>query len=139
MLYMPAMAVSIMVGADERMLRRLADLSIRMAEQLRDTKLPRFTLVNINAPAIPPEEWKPLRVCPLSQAYYQDGYEKRVSPLGQTYLWIAANDTSGVPMEEPEEGSDYALMRAGHVTCTFLGAFADHNAAFGPALRDFDL
>ncbi len=139
MLYMPAMAVSIMVGADARMRERLADLAIRMAEQFRDTKLPRFTLININAPAIPPEEWKPLRVCPLSQAYYQDGYEKRVSPLGQTYLWIAANDTSGVPMEEPEEGSDYALMRAGHVTCTFLGAFADHNAAFGPALRDFDL
>ena len=112
---------------------------MRVAEKLQHEKLPRFGFVSLNAPAIPPSELKGLKLCPLSKAYYVDGYEKRVSPLGQTYFWLTASDTSEVPMEQPEEGSDYALMRAGHVTCTFLGAFADHNAAFGPALRDFDL
>ena len=138
MLYMQAMAVSIMVGADDAMRANLADIAIRLAERFHKEKLPRFTLININAPAIPPENLKPLRVCPLSQAYYQDGYEKRRSPLGQTYLWLKANDTSGVPMEEPEEGSDYALMRAGHITCTFLGPFTDYNRQFEPLMRDFE-
>ena len=138
MLYIPAMAVSIIRGADEEMLRHLADTAVRLAEAFAGRPLPRFTLINLNAPALPPAQLKPLRVCPLSQAYYKDGYEKRVSPLGQQYLWLAADDTSGVPMEEPEAGSDYALLRAGHTTCTFLGGFTDHNAAFGPLLNGFE-
>ena len=137
MLYMPAMAVSIRVGADDAMREKLADLAVRLAEHFHKTPLPRFTLINLNAPAIPVQEWKPLVVCPLSQAYYLDGYEKRTSPLGQTYLWLAANDTSGVPMEPAEPGSDYAFLQDGHVTCTFLGAFQDHNGMFTEKMQDF--
>lgn len=137
MCHIPAMAVSIMTGADDPMRAHLADVAVRLAERFQETKLPRFTLINLNAPAIPPEELKPLRVCPLSQAYYLDGYEKRVSPLGQHYLWLAANDTSGVPMEPCEPGSDCDYLRQGHLTCTFLGNFRDYNEDFSGILRDF--
>ena len=137
MCYIPAMAVSIMPGADEAMRANLAEIALRLAEHFRETPLPRFTIINLNAPAIPPEELKPLTVCPLSQAYYVDGYEKRVSPLGQSYLWLAANDTSGVPMEPCEPGSDYDYLRKGHLTCTFLGNFRDYNGDFAEKMRDF--
>lgn len=136
MLYMPAMAVSIRVGADDEMRRRLAEMAVDIAEKFQKTPLPRFSVINLNAPAIPPEQWKPLKLCPLSQSYYVDGYEKRLSPLGQTYLWLAANDTSGVPMEPPEPGSDYAYLFDGHVTCTILGPVVDCNRQFEDAFRN---
>ena len=137
MLYMPAMAVSIQYRANDDMRRKLAKEALDLAEHIRKTPLPRFTVINLNAPDRPLDQWKPMVLCPLSQAYYQDGYEKRQSPLGQTYLWLAANDTSGVPMEEPEAGSDYAYLRAGHITCTFLGPFTDSNRQFETTMQDF--
>lgn len=136
MLYIPAIAVSIMPGADDEMRAALAQIAVETAEKFEKTPLPRFTIINLNAPALPPAEWKPLVVCPLSQAYYLDSYEKRVSPLKQTYFWLSADDTSGVPMEKPEEGSDYQLLRAGHVTCTFLGNFQDFNGQLAAKMQD---
>ena len=138
MLYIPAIAVSIMPGADDALRSHMADLAVRVAEHFHGIPLPRFTLINLNAPAIPVEQLKPLVVCPLSQAYYLDGYEKRVSPLGQTYFWLRASegDTSAVPMEPCEAGSDYAYLRDGHVTCTFLGGFQDYNRDFGDQMRE---
>ena len=137
MCYIPSMAVSIMRNADEAMRENLADLAVRMAEHYQQIKLPRFGLVNLNAPAIPPEELKGVKLCPLSKAYYVDGYEKRVSPLGQTYFWLTASDTSEVPMEQPEEGSDYYWLRRGYMTCTFLGDFIDYNRECGDTLKPF--
>ncbi len=137
MLYMPAMAVSIRVGADDAMRAHLADLAVSLAEHLEKTPLPRFCVINLNAPALPVSEWKNMVMCPLSRAFFLDSYEKRVSPLGQTYLWLAANDTSGVPMETPEPGSDYAFLQDGHVTCTFLRSFGDYNGDFADKMQDF--
>ena len=78
-----------------------------------------------------------MKICPLSQAYFLDRYEKRVSPQGEPYFWLGANDTSGVPLELLEPGSDYAFLHEGHVTCTFLGAFSDHNRLLEEKMQDF--
>ena len=136
MLYIPAIAVSIMPGANDEMRENLARIAVEMAEKFQATPLPRFTIINLNAPALPPDQLKPLKVCPLSQAYYLDSYEKRVSPLGQTYFWLSADDTSGVPMEKPEPGSDYHFLHEGHLTCTFLGNFQDFNGDFAAKMQD---
>ena len=137
MCYIPAMAVSIMPGADDAMRKNLADIAVRLAEHFQHIQLPRFTIINLNAPAVPPEELKPMQVCPLSQTYYLDGYEKRVSPLGQTYFWLKANDDTGVPMEQPEPGSDYDYLRKGHITCTILGNFRDYNDDYRGKIQEF--
>lgn len=139
MCYIPAMAVSIMQGADDAMREHLADYAVALAENFQHIKLPRFALINLNAPAVPPEELKGLKLCPISKAYYVDGYEKRVSPLGQTYFWLAASDTSEVPMEQPEEGSDYYWLRQGYMTCTFLGSYTDCNQECGHWLEEFKM
>ena len=137
MCYIPSMAVSIMPGADDAMRAHLADLAVRIAERFQQIKLPRFCLINLNAPALPPSELKGLKLCPLSRAYYLDGYEKRVSPLGQTYFWLTASNTSEVPMEQPDEGSDYYWLRRGYMSCTFLGDFSDYNRECGSLLSGF--
>ena len=137
MCYIPSMAVSIMRDADEKMRDHLADLAVRMAEHFHKINLPRFALINLNAPAVPVDSLKPMKVCPLSQAYYLDGYERRVSPLGQTYFWLKANDDTGVPMEQPEPGSDYDYLRKGHITCTILGNFRDYNDDYRGKIQEF--
>ena len=136
MCYIPAMAVSIMPGATDEMREHLANIAVQVAEHFQGIKLPRFTIINLNAPAIPPEELKPMVVCPLSQAYYLDGYEQRVSPLGQVYFWLKATDQSEVPMEAPEPGSDYFYLRSGHITCTFLGNYTDYNRDYQKNMKD---
>ena len=136
-LYIPALAVSIMRGATDEMRAHLANMAVEMAEKFQKEKFPRFACLNLNAPALPPEQLKPLKICPLSQAYFLDRYEKRVSPQGEPYFWLGANDTSGVPLELLEPGSDYAFLHEGHVTCTFLGAFSDHNRLLEEKMQDF--
>jgi len=133
----PAMAVSIMPGANDAMRENLANIAVELAEHFADIRLPRFSLINLNAPAVPVDSLKPMKVCPLSQAYYLDGYERRVSPLGQTYFWLKANDDTGVPMEQPEPGSDYDYLRKGHITCTILGNFRDYNDDYRGKIQEF--
>lgn len=137
MLHIPSMAVSIMQGADDAMRTHLADLAVRLAEHFEKETFPRYTFLNLNAPALPPQQLKPLRVCPLSESYYLDCYEKRQSPFGVTYFWLTGDDTSAVVMEPPEPGSDYALLQDGHVTCTFMGSFQNYNDQFAQELQDF--
>lgn len=136
MLYIPAIAVSIMSSADDEMRKNIAAIAVQTAEKFLHHPLPRFTLINLNAPAIAPHLLKPMVVCPLSRAYYLDSYEKRVSPLGQTYFWLTANDTSGVPMEKPEEGSDYDYLLKGHLTCTFIGNIRDYNDDYSSLMQE---
>ena len=131
--YIPAFAVSIMAGADDEMRQNIARISLDIAEKCDLSKFPRMGVLNINAPALPPRDLKPMMTCPLSAAYYTDHYEKRVNPFGKTYYWLNGD----LPMEEPEEGSDYYYLRHGHTTCTMLTCMKDENAIVSELLQDF--
>ena len=85
--------------------------------------LPAGAVVNINAPAIPPERLRPAVLCSVSNAFYLDRYERRVSPKGQIYYWLNA----GLAMEEAEPDSDYDYLHRGHVTVTVLTGFRQIN------------
>ena len=121
--HIPAFAVSIMLVPDRAMMDALAEKAIIMAENTRLDQIPRQTLVSINAPALPPSEWKGMRYAPISKAYYQDRYEQRVSPRGQRYFWLG----NGLPMEPPEPDSDYDLLYKGYITVSVIGGFEDLN------------
>ena len=120
----PAYAVSIMPGWTEPMLEELAEMSLDIAERSLLSDYPRLSVVNINAPAIPPEKWNGIRYSTVSQAFYHDTYERRKSPRGHDYFWISA----GLPMDDPEPGSDYDLLRQGYVTVSVIGGYTDLNA-----------
>ena len=120
----PAFAVSIMPHTDEEMTAALADRALTLAEHCRLDRFPRLAVVNLNAPALPADSWKGIRYCPVSQAFYRDTYERRTSPRGQDYFWLSA----GLPMETPEPGTDYDLLRQGYLTVSVLGGYSDMNA-----------
>ena len=121
--HIPAFAVSVMPSADEEMLFSLAERAFRMAESADLSAFPNGTVVNINAPALPPARLKPAVLCAPSMAYYLARYEKRVSPRGTVYYWLQ----TGLPMEEPEKDSDYDYLRRGHVTVSLLNGLRDIN------------
>lgn len=113
----PALAVSAEPGTPEETVRRFADYAIRLGEKLVDYPLPELTLVNVNVPKCPADEVKGVKLCPLSRNVYQDSYERRVSPRGDTYFWLTAE----VPDECPTPGSDKDMLSQGYVSMTLLG------------------
>ena len=121
--HLPAFAVSIMHPSDEAMNLSMAERVFRMAESSVLSALPAGAVVNINAPAIPPERLRPAVLCSVSNAFYLDRYERRVSPKGQVYYWLNA----GLAMEEAEPDSDYDYLHRGHVTVTVLTGFRQIN------------
>lgn len=132
MLNFKSMAVSLSRPCTPDMLAHLALRAVTLAERLASIPLPRLCLVNLNAPSLPPESLKPLRIAPLSDAYYLDSYEKRVNPRGDMYFWLE----SGLKIEEHKPDTDMALLSQGHPTLTLLGGLTDANALLNEYLQD---
>jgi len=138
MLYMPAIAVSLMSGADDAMRKNMAEVAVKMAEKFQNVPLPKYTVINLNAPALPPEQLKPMKLARLSPVYCMDVYQKRLNPHGQPYFWLVNTEPVAMPLEKQahEPGTDYAFLQEGHITCTFLGALQDYNEEFANKMQD---
>lgn len=93
----------------------LAAWAVQMAERLVKRGAPDHCVCNLNAPPIPASELREPKLCPLNRACYLDGYERRVSPRGQTYFWVQP-----IGLDVTNEGSDQYWLDHGHPTCTFL-------------------
>ena len=115
--HVPALAVSAEPGTPDETIRRFADYAIRLGEKLADYPMPELTLVNVNVPKADAGQVKGAVMCPLSRNVYQDSYERRVSPRGDTYFWLTAE----VPDECPTPESDKDYLRRGYISVTFLG------------------
>lgn len=136
MTYIPAMAVSIVRGADWDMYLHLARKAVELAEKFQGETMPRFTFINLNAPLLPPEEMKEMVLCPLSKGYFLDTYQRRESPAGQTYYWVEEVDTADLPIEPAEPGSDRFFLQEGHITCSFVGHLGDENGKYTEKMQD---
>ena len=137
MLYMPSIAVSACVGASDETLAFTAKTALAVAEKIKDMKLPRAAVVNINAPALPPDQIKPMRLCAASPSYFIDSYERRESPYGRAYYWIKPTTKDELSLEPSPEGSDIALIKEGYMTCTLIAGLTDLNDFLKDNLSDF--
>ena len=115
--HLPAMAVSIHHKADQSMIDYLAAYAVELAEQYVQAGAPPHTVLNINAPCVPPEQLKPAVYAPLDTGNFIDGYERRESPRAGTYFWLM----SGSKCEPPAEGTDLWYLERGHITLTLMG------------------
>lgn len=130
MLYIPAIATSLAAGGCEEGLVQLARFTVEMAEKVQCKPFPRCGVLNINAPKYHPDTWKEPVVCPISSAYFLDGYVKRESPHGQMYFWLGydnGDDKDALHMEPHPEGSDADMLEKGHITLTMLSEFGTRN------------
>ncbi len=137
MMYLPSIAVSACAGASDETLAFTAQTALAVAEKIKGKDMPRAAIVNINAPALPPDQIKPMRLCPASDCYFIDNYERRVSPFGRVYFWVAPTGDEALPLEPSPESSDIALLRDGHMTCTLVGGLCDQNAFLQENMQEF--
>ncbi len=111
-----SMAVSLDRPAEEEMISHLAALALQMGERLMKYPAPAGSVLNLNAPALPPPELLPAVMAPVNHGMFVNIYERRISPRGETYFWV----TPEFKREPPRPGSDEYFLQKGHVTCTFL-------------------
>lgn len=115
--HLPAIAASMSYEGPETMRKYLARLAVTTAEAYVKTDIPMHTILSINAPDREPKDALPPVAAPLSNAGYQDRYIRRESPRAGTYFWLSG----GGEIEPSAEGTDVALLEAGHITYTVIG------------------
>ena len=72
--------------------------------------------LNINVPAIKPEEIKGVRFVKASSSFWDDDYEKRVDPFGRIYYWF----NGAYVYDEADTETDDTAVDAGYVAVTPL-------------------
>lgn len=74
------------------------------------------SLLNVNFPALPPNQVRGIQVTRLGRRIYRDVLIKRLDPKGRPYYWIGGDPPAG----EPEEGTDIGALARGYVSVTPL-------------------
>jgi 5'-nucleotidase len=78
---------------------------------------PTGTLMNVNFPALPPEQIKGIKPCPQGRRKLDDNLHRRVDPHGRNYIWIGGQRTE--PFSE-HPTADYMQIKQGYITITPL-------------------
>jgi len=71
-------------------------------------------LLNINIPSKAPDEIKGIRVTRLGVRNYDNLFEERRDPRGNTYYWLGG----GVLEEEQHQESDVSAVEQGYISIT---------------------
>lgn len=72
------------------------------------------SLLNVNFPALPPDQVRGIQATRLGRRIYRDVLIKRLDPKGRPYYWIGGDPPAG----EPEEGTDVGALARGYVSVT---------------------
>ncbi len=78
--------------------------------------LRKATLMNINLPDGPRENFKGIRVTNLGSRVYQNVITDQVDPHGKPYFWIGGSG----PLWQRDAGTDYSACEEGYVSLTPL-------------------
>lgn len=73
-------------------------------------------LLNVNIPALPLEQIKPLKVCRLGRRHSAEKVISQTSPRGETMYWIGGAG----PAKDDAEGTDFHATAQGHMALTPL-------------------
>ena len=71
-------------------------------------------MLNINIPLLTPDEIKGVRITKLGLRNYDNLFEERRDPRGNTYYWLGG----GVLKEEQHEDSDVYAVEQGYISIT---------------------
>jgi 5'-nucleotidase len=92
-----------------------AKITLKIIEIVEKIKFPEDTILNINIPNKKIKEIKGIKITYQSKSRFNEEYEKRVDPRGNTYFWLKGN------FENTEEkGSDVEAIKNDYVSITPL-------------------
>jgi 5'-nucleotidase len=125
LLGIPSFAVSLVAREDFRF-AEAAEVALGTARQVLSEGLPAGTLLNVNVPNIPVNEFQGTRITRLGKRIYHQMTVERVDPRGKKYYWIGG----GEPDWEREEGTDFDAIDHKFVSITPLHLDLTDHAAF---------
>jgi 5'-nucleotidase len=113
-----------------------ANFALRLLNQIQQQPLPQRMLLNVNVPAVEPEQIAGVVMAQLGIRRYVDVFEKRVDPRGKTYYWLAGELLQDVPdiSIDDQVPTDTNANRDNFITITPL----DFNLTSAPGLRQLE-
>jgi 5'-nucleotidase len=131
----PAIAVSVASYADHLHYEPVAQFVARsLVPQVLEHGLPRATLINVNAPDVPGEEVRGVRVTVQGDRQYVDRLEKRLDPTGKPYYWLGG----ALHTVEAKPGTDTRAVGEGYISVTPIQLDLTHHVLL-PDLANWKL
>ena len=109
----PSIAVSLCSFQDQDF-SFAARFTRAVCRQLERDGADKDTIININVPAIPRSDIKGTRVTRLGKRRYDNVFEERQDPRGNTYFWLGGD----VIEEDQEPDSDVVAVQEGFISVT---------------------
>jgi 5'-nucleotidase len=110
----PAVAVSLTSFERDEDYNFAARFTRMVCRQVLKNIAEKDIIVNINIPALPKSEIKGVRITRLGSRRYENEFEERQDPRGNTYYWLGGN----VVQETQEKDSDVAAISEGFISIT---------------------
>lgn len=113
-----------------------AEFAQALLTQLGQLPLPEVMLLNINVPALAPEEIAGVMVTRQGVRRYYDIFEKRLDPRGKTYYWLAGEVLEEIEQPlDPDSSTplltDVQAIKKNYITVTPL----KYNLTYTPGLK----
>ncbi|MDI3472976.1 MAG: 5/3-nucleotidase [Thermotogaceae bacterium] len=121
----PSIAISC-VNSNNPNFESAAEFLINFLKVFDIKKLPEFTALNINVPSRPYSELKGWKITRQSKRRYNDYFEARKDPFGNTYYWMLGE----VIEDDPSDDSDYMAVKNGYVSITPISVFLTDQKLF---------
>lgn len=77
-----------------------------IVENVLQNGLKKGVVLNVNFPKISKDKIKGLKICRQAKSYWNEKFDKRVSPLGKNYYWLTGNF---VNLDEGQDTDHWAL------------------------------
>ncbi len=129
MMGVPSIAISSCSNSNPNFLSA-AKVVVELLEHLDLKEFPDFSALNVNVPAIPYDEIKGFKLTRQSKRRFQDFFEARKDPFGNTYYWMLGE----IIEDDPGEDADYYAVENKYVSVTPLTIF-HNNYEFMDKLR----
>lgn len=111
-----------------------AAFALKMAKLMARRTVPAGTLLNVNVPNLPQKRIKGVRVTNQSLTCFNDWFDRRTDPHGNTYYWM----TGDYKPQDPDKASDLNALLAGYISVTPI-QFDLTNYKFIPELERWGL
>ncbi len=109
----PAAAVSLNTRKDPDF-GFAARFAVELAGYMQRTRLPAGVALNVNIPALPPEQIQGIALTRQGTARFEERFERRTDPRGNLYYWLAGETfvDNGLP------GTDARALREKRISIT---------------------
>ena len=116
----PSIAVSFagrLMRSDATMLDDLVPTLTRLLRHLTTlSQFPADTLLNVNVPAVPPDQVKGVKLTRLGRRVFSDSLTRMTDPWGREILWIGGGSVAWSGTED----SDFRAVKDGYISVTPL-------------------